>query len=275
MRSPYEVLGISRSASPEDVKKAFRKLAKKHHPDANTSNPAAAARFAELNAAHEILGDPEKRRAFDGGEIDAEGKPRFQGFGGFRAGAGARPGAGAGFEPFGFRTDGFRRGGGRAGGGFGAFEDILSSVLGGAAAERAGARAGFEQPPGADGFAGASRPGRDVTAAVTVSLEDAARGAPMRVLLPTGKDVEVKIPPGLGDGQQIRLKGQGWPAAAGARAGDALVTVNIAPHPVFKVEGNDLRADLPLTLYDAVLGGKVRVPTLEGGGRARHPAAHE
>src|SRR5579872_2789834 len=150
MRDPYEVLGVDRKASEADIKSAFRRLAKKLHPDANKNDPKAAARFAELNAAHEILGDEDKRKAFDRGEIDAEGKPRFQGFEGFGAG-GARPGAGAGFGPdaefetFSFGPEGFTRATRRGrGGGRGGFEDILREAFGGGARRGGGGAAGFD-----------------------------------------------------------------------------------------------------------------------------------
>jgi DnaJ-class molecular chaperone len=261
MANPYDVLGVTAKASAADIKKAYRRLAKKLHPDANKNDPKTAAKFSEINSAYEIVGDEEKRKAFDSGAIDAEGKPRFQGFEGFGGHPGARsgPGQGAGFESFTFGPEGVRRGGGRGGaGGFSGFEDILSNVFGGG---RAGARPGFGGGFAAEDLATA---GRDVAGAVTISLEDIARGAKARVQLPTGKEIEVKIPAGLSDGQQIRLKGQGMPGAGGGPAGDALITVHIAPHPYFKVEGADLRVDIPITLYEAVLGGKVRVPTLEG-----------
>ncbi|WP_024510365.1 J domain-containing protein [Bradyrhizobium sp. ARR65] len=255
MRDPYEVLGVPRNASAAAIKSAYRKLAKKHHPDSNKNDPKAAARFAEINSANEILGDEEKRKAFDRGEIDAEGKPRFTGF----PGGGARGRTG----PGGFETYTFRSGGGGPGGfGGGAFEDILNSMFagGGARAGRAGAGAGpfeFEMGGGGVGV------DLDLNVSMTVSLEEAVRGAEKRVRLPTGKELNVKVPAGVTAGQQIRLKGQGE-TAPGHPPGDLLITINIAPHPYFKVEGSDLRLDLPVTLYEAVLGGKVRVPTLTG-----------
>ena len=254
MRDPYDVLGVSKTAKAGEIKSAFRRLAKKHHPDANKHDPKAAGRFAELNAAYEILGEESKRKAFDSGEIDAEGKPRFRGFEGFGAQPGGGPGAGQ-FESFTWGPDGFQRGGGRAGGGF---DDILRGMFGG----RAGTRRGrdFETQIDPEDFAPAAP--RDLNAMLTINLAEAANGATRRMHLPTGKDVEVKIPAGLTSGQQIRLKGQGWPGPAGA--GDALITVTIAPHPQFTPDGADLRLDLPITLYEAVLGGKVRVPTLDG-----------
>ncbi len=270
MRDPYDVLGVSKSATGPEIKSAYRKLAKKHHPDANKHDPKAATRFAELNAAYEIVGDDEKRKAFDRGEIDAEGKPRFQGFEGF--GAGAHPGAGgfqrgpggAGFESFHFGSDGFQRtgaaGGFRGAGGGGGFEDILRGMFGGGA--RGGGGPGFGAQFEQEDF-GRPPTGQDLLASITIGLADAAKGTTTRVHLPTGKDVEVKIPAGITSGQQIRLKGQGWPSAQG-KPGDAMITVNIAAHPLFKPDGHDLRLELPITLYEAVLGGKVRVPTLDG-----------
>jgi len=258
MRDPYEILGVSKSASPEDIKKAYRKLAKKLHPDANKKDPKAANKFAELNGAYEIVGDDDKRKAFDRGEIDAEGKPRFRGFEGF--GAGQRPGGGFGrdsnFETFTWGPEGFQRsrGGGFSGGG-GGIDEILKGMFG-------GGRRGPQFDP--EHFAEAPpAAGRDVTGAVTITLPEAASGTSRRVSLPTGREIDVKIPPGLADGQTIRLKGQGMPGPGGA-TGDALITVSIAPHPLFQRDGADLRLELPVTLYEAVLGAKVRVPTLDG-----------
>ncbi len=257
MRDPYEVLGVKKSASSEDIKRAFRRLAKKLHPDANKKDTKTAAKFAELNSAYELLGDEKKRKAFDRGEIDAEGKPRFHGF--ETAGAGRRPG-GFGreghFETFTWGPEGFRRSTGR-GGGFGRFEDILSDMFGSTAAGP-----GRSRSAEAEDFDAIHR-GQDIAAALTITLEEAAKGVTKRMRLPTGKDVDVKIPAGLTDGQQIRLKGQGLPGHGGP-AGDALISVAIAPHPLFKTEGANLRLELPITLYEAVLGTKVRVPTLEG-----------
>ena len=259
MGDPYDVLGVSKGASEGDIKSAYRRLAKKLHPDANKHDPKAASRFAELNAAYEIVGDADKRKAFDRGEIDAEGKPRFQGFEGFGAqpGGGFNPGGGAHFESFSFGPDGFRRSGGGGGGGI---DELLRGMFGGAAR---GARHGSRAPFEGEDFGAGTGAGQDLHASLTITLNDAAKGTKTRVHLPTGKDIEVKIPAGIASGQQIRLKGQGWPSANG-RAGDALITVNVAPHPLFKPDGSDLRLDLPITLYEAALGGKVRVPTLDG-----------
>jgi DnaJ-class molecular chaperone len=255
MRDPYDVLGVSKSASAADIKSAFRKLAKKLHPDANKHDPKAASRFAELNAAYEIVGDAEKRKAFDRGEIDAEGKPRFQGFEGFGGGHPGGFGNDSAFETFSFGPGGFQRSSGRSRGGFGGFEDILKDVFSGARGGRGGVQFEDEEFPPAHGG--------DVTATVTIMLAEAAKGAKRRVQLPTGREVEVKIPAGLAEGQQIRLKGQGVAGARG-RPGDVLITVTVAAHPLFERSGADLRLELPVTLYEAVLGGKVRVPTLDG-----------
>src|SRR5450432_2460714 len=263
MRDAYEVLGVTRSASAADIKSAFRRLAKKLHPDANKNDPKSASRFAEINAAYEIVGDKDKRKAFDGGEIDAEGKPRFQGFEGTgrRPGAGGGFGQGGGFETFTWGSEGAQAAGGRAGArGFGGFEDILKDVFGarGAAGRaRAGGSVHFEP----EDFGAAA--GRDIAAALSITLSEAAKGVKKRVQLPTGKEIEVKIPAGLDEGQQIRLKGQGLPGPGG-RTGDLLITVSVTPHSLFQRDGADLRLDLPVTLYEAVLGAKVRVPTLDG-----------
>src|SRR5260370_28804064 len=247
MRDPDEVLGVPRGARAVGIKSGYRKLAKKHHPDNNKNDPKAAARFSEINSANEIIGDEDKRKQFDRGEIDADGKPRFQGF------PGGDPRGRGGFETHTFRTGGAGPGGFGGGGGF---EDILNSMFGAAArgARPGGGGTTFEFDTGGIAL------DLDLSVAMTVSLEEAANGVEKRVRLPTGKELNVKIPAGVTAGQQIRLKGQGE-TAPGHRPGDLLITVNIAPHPFFKVDGSDLRLDLPITLYEAVLGGKVRRPT--------------
>src|SRR5438445_11987106 len=221
MRDPYEVLGVPRGASAAAIKSAYRKLAKKHHPDNNKNDPKAAARFSEINSANEIIGDEDKRKQFDRGEIDAEGKPRFQGFpgGGPRGRAGT---PGGGFESYSFRTGGAGPGGGAG------FEDILNSMFGGAArGQRPGGGSQFEFDTGGIGL------DLDLNVAMAVSLEESVKGAEKRVRLPTGKELNVKIPAGVIAGQQIRLKGQGE-TAPGHPPGDLLITVSIAPHPFFK-----------------------------------------
>jgi DnaJ-class molecular chaperone len=263
MRDPYEVLGVKKTADAAAIKSAYRRLAKKLHPDANKSDPKTAERFAEINSAYEILGEEKKRKAFDTGEIDAEGKPRFQGFAGSRAGAGAA-GPDAHFETFSFGPEGPQ---GRGGAGGANFEDVISQMfggLGGAHGRTRSFRGGFEPEDVGEPA------GRDVTVPVTITLEEAAAGGTRRVRFPTGKEVDVKIPAGLVDGKQIRLKGQGLPGPGGL--GDALITISIAPHKQFERNGNDLRTDVPITLYEAVLGGKVRVPTLSGAVELAIPA---
>ena len=270
MRDPYEVLGVKKTADAAAIKGAYRKLAKKLHPDANKSDPKAAQRFAELNSAYEILGAEDKRKAYDRGEIDAEGKPKFHGFEGFGPGGGfgrgTRGGAGDfGFENFSFGPEGARRSsGGQAN--YADFDELLSGMFGGFAQRggRGRGRGGFAPEDMEFG-------GHDVAAEVTISLTESAKGTTRRVQLPTGKELDVKIPAGLGDGKQIRLRGQGMPGPGGG-AGDVLITVHVAPHPHLVRDGDDLRIDVPVTLYEAVLGGKVRVPTLDGAVEVNVPA---
>ncbi len=248
MRNPYEILGVAKSADEAEIKKAFRKLAKRYHPDSNQDDPKAKDKFAEVNAAHEILGDPQKRAQFDRGEIDAEGKPRFQGFEGFGAG-GAREGFSFGFgggaSPFGRA--------GRGGGG----DDIFSQLFGDAM--RGGGRTRNSR-------------GEDIEATLTVDVEDIATEAKQRITLPGGREVEVTLPPGVADGRVVRLRGLGRPGAGGAEPGDLLLTLKIAAQDRYIVEGSDLRLRLPIDLEDAVLGGKVRVPTPTGAVEMNVPA---
>ncbi|MGF9756914.1 J domain-containing protein [Microvirga sp. 0TCS3.31] len=250
MRNPYDVLGVSRSASEADIKKAFRKLAKTYHPDSNTNDPKAKDKFAEANSAYEILGDATKRAQFDRGEIDAEGKPRFSGFEGFGGGRGGAEG----FSGFG---GGNPFGGRRSRSGFGADqgEDFFSQIFENAF------RAGGESPRQARSQP--KRKGEDVEATLTVTLEEVAAEAKKRVRLPTGRDVDVVIPKGVADGQVIRLRGLGQ-GAPGIDPGDALLTIAFAPHERFTPEGSNLRLRLPVEIEEAVLGGSVRVPTLTG-----------
>ena len=239
-RDFYSILGVPKSASADDIKKAYRKLAKKFHPDQNKTDPKAKEKFAEANSAYEILGDDKKRGQFDRGEIDADGKPRgFEGFGGQGPfGGGRRTGAqyeARGGNPFG--AGGFDAG------------DIFADLFSG------GRRGGRQEPPR----------GQDLGVIVTVSLAESVSGTSKRVALPTGKTLDVRIPAGMESGKQIRLKGQGYSSPLpNGEPGDCMVTVQIAQHPFFKVDGHDLRVDLPLALYEAVLGGKVQIPTLTG-----------
>ena len=259
MRDPYSVLGVPRSVSEKDLKSAYRKLAKANHPDQNQSDPKAQQKFAEISAAYDFLSDKDKKAAYDRGEIDADGNPKFAGFGGAGMGGGARrSAAGAG-----------------TGAGFSA-EDILKEFMSGfgGAQTRTSRGAGFD-PFGssAGGFGsgfgggGSRQPqakGDDANVTLAVSLEDAHKGGSVPLRLPTNKVVNVKLPDKVEDGQQIRLKGQGMTSPWGGEPGDAIVTVKFERHPKFRRDGADLRVDVPVTLYEAVLGGKVRVPTLDG-----------
>ncbi len=254
MRDPYEVLGVSKSADEAEVKRAFRKLAKAWHPDRNTDDPKAKDKFSELNAAYEILGDADKRRRFDRGEIDREGKPRHPGFEGFGAGPAGGPGAGAGADGFSFGFGGngpFAR---RAGGGGAGIDpsDLFSDLFG-----FGGGRRGARGPR-------AAQAGGDLKGEVSITPAEAVSGVSKRVSLPDGRALDVLIPAGVADGQVVRLRGQGVRGAQGGRPGDAFVTVRVLPDPRFTVEGKDLRLRLAVTLEQAVLGGKVRCPTLEG-----------
>jgi DnaJ-class molecular chaperone len=248
MKDPYEVLGVSKTASEADIKKAFRNLAKKHHPDKHAGDAAAQKRFQEISGAYDILGDKEKRAQFDAGAIGADGNPR--GFdpraGGFRQG-----------NPFGSGFGGGGGGGGRefhfsfddAPGGAAGFEDIFADLMGGGRRGAKGARA---------------TKGEDFSAAVTVSFDEAATGGTRRIVLQNGEQIDVKIPVGVKDGQVVRVKGRGGAGRGGGANGDILLSVSVAPHPYLTREGNDIRMDLPVTLQEAVLGGKVPVPTLTG-----------
>jgi len=245
MANPYDTLGVTKSANEADIKKAFRGLAKKYHPDKHGGDESAAKKFKEISGAYDLLGDKDKRARFDRGEIDEQGNPRGfdprQGGGGFQG------------NPFGFGGGNAREhefnwsGGGQQGGGDGFRpEDIFADLFGGR-----GRRA---QP----------KRGDDYALNVTVSFEEAARGGTRRVTLPDGRNVDVRIPVGIRDGQQVRLKGQGGPGGSGGPAGDILIQVAVAAHPFMTRDGRDLRMDLPISLKEAVLGGKVQAPTLTG-----------
>ncbi|MGH7027108.1 DnaJ C-terminal domain-containing protein [Brevundimonas sp.] len=237
---PYKELGVARGASADEIKKAFRKLAKELHPDKNPGDKAAEERFKRITAAFDLLGDAEKRAKYDRGEIDADGREQFRGFGG------GHPGGGGG------RQGGF--GGFGGSGGRGGFEDIdLEELFGAFGGGRA--KSGF-----GGGFGGK---GQDVRATLDVSLEDAIAGTTRRIQFSDGRMLDVTIPKGASEGQVIRLKGQGAPGRGG-QAGDALIELKIAPHPVFKRDGADLTMDLPVSAPDAILGGKIQVPTPEG-----------
>jgi DnaJ-class molecular chaperone len=239
-RDPYQELGVSRGAGEDEIRKAFRNLAKKHHPDANPGDKAAEERFKRVSAAFDILGDPDKRKKFDAGEIDADGHETGRGFGG-------------GWSPGGF--EGGRRGQTRAE----TFDGVdLGDILG----EMFGARGGGgARGPGA-GFGGGFARGADVRAKLEIDLEEAIAGGKKRIAFSDGRTIDVTIPKGAGEGQTLRLKGQGSPGRAGP--GDAFIELTVRPHPIFHREGDRLVMDLPVSVYDAVLGGKVEAPTPEG-----------
>ena len=255
MRDPYEVLGVARTASAKDIKAAFRKLAKKHHPDQNQDDAKAKDRFAAINQAYEIIGDEKNRAAFDRGEIDAEGKQRFQGFEGAQGGdpfAGFRRAQqGPGGARFEFRT------GGPGAEGMGGAGDIFSELFGQAFSQHAGPRSDM----GGMGR-GPRRQAADLNATLDVSIEEAATAAKVTAMFPDGRKLSVKLPAYVEDGQTIRLKGQGEQGPG--EPGDALVKIRFRRHPRYRVEGRDLHADLPVDLADAVLGAKVAVDTPAG-----------
>jgi DnaJ-class molecular chaperone len=242
---PYTVLGVARGASEADIKKAYRKLAKELHPDRNADNPKASERFAQVTGAYDLLTDADKRAKFDRGEIDADGNPTMPfGFGG-RPGGGAgafRPGAGPGGAQFEF------------GGDTSDFGDIFEGLFG-----RAGG--GFTRGFGR-GAAPPPAKGADMAYRLRVPFEDAATCTPQRITLSDGKTIDLKLPPGVEDGKQMRLAGKGEQGPGGA--GDAIVTIDIQPHRFFRREGDDVRLDLPVSLAEAVLGAKVKVPTVDG-----------
>ena len=224
---PYSVLGVARGASEADVKKAYRKLAKELHPDTN-KDKAAAERFSRVTAAYDLLSDKDKRARFDRGELDGDGNPAAPfGYGG--GGGGFNPSAGGGAD----------------------FGDIFEGLFGG----RAG-RSGFgarTAPP---------QKGANAAYRLAVTFEDAAAGRPQRITLGDGKTIDLKLPNGVENGTQMRLSGKGEPGPAGN--GDAIVTIQIGTHPFYRRDGDAVRLDLPVTLAEAVLGGPVRVPTVDG-----------
>ena len=232
MADPYSTLGVARGASEADVKKAYRKLAKELHPDRNKDNPAASERFSQVTAAYDLLSDADKRARFDRGEIDADGNPS---------------------APFGF-GGGAPRGGP---GGFGQaasadFGDIFEGLFGG----RAGGLGG--NPFGQR----AAARGANVAYRLQVPFEEAAASRPQRITLGDGKTIDLKLPAGVETGTQMRLSGKGEPGQGGA--GDAIVTIEVGNHAFFRRDGDAVRLDLPLTLAEAILGGNVRVPTVDG-----------
>jgi DnaJ-class molecular chaperone len=245
----YQQLGVARGASEAEIKKAYRSLAKQLHPDRNKDNPKAAERFAAVTKAYDLLSDKDKRARYDRGEIDEDGNPRMPFGGGFGGGAGgARPGG----RPGGGGYEGFP--GGFEGADTADLSDLFEGLFGGAAGRR-GSRGGFNR----------SRPpqkGADVAYRLKVPFVDAATLKGQRVKLSGGKTIDLKLPKGVEDGAKIRLAGQGQEGPGGR--GDAIVTIEIQPHGFYVREGNNIRLTLPVTLKEAVLGAKVKVPTPEG-----------
>jgi DnaJ-class molecular chaperone len=237
---PYTLLGVSRTATEADIKKAYRKLAKELHPDRNTDNPKAAEKFSQVTSAYDLLSDKDKRARFDRGEIDGDGNPAAPfGYGG-----------GGGGPQGGFRAD---FGSEQAGD----FSDLFEGLFGGRG-RAGGAGGGF-----AGGFGRRPQPkGANVAYRLTVPLTDAATLAPQRITLADGKTIDLKLPAGVESGTQMRLSGKGQPGPGGN--GDAIVTIEVQPHRFFTRDGDDIRIDLPISLSEAVLGASVRVPTADG-----------
>lgn len=230
---PYEVLGVERNASDEDIRRAFRKLAKELHPDLNPQDQTAADRFRKVSAAYEILGDPPKRKLFDTGQINAQGEPRR----GFQhpqySGAhGANAGAGSSFA-----------------GGFG-FGDIFDEMFSGR--RNAGTAGGF------------AKRGADVRYTLDVEFIEAISGVKKRVTMPEGGVLDLTVPEGVHDGQVLRLKGKGGSGFGGGEPGDALVEIKVRPHARFRRVDDDIHSDVPITIDEAVLGGKIEVGTING-----------
>ncbi len=236
MTDPYKVLGVSKSASAGEIKAAYRKLAKKLHPDLNPGDADVERRFKEVSHAYGIVGDPEKRKRFDRGEIDASGQetaPAGAGF--YRSYAGGDQGAKYRHYEFGPEFD---------------VQDLFSDLF-------------RQQPP---------RRGADVSYAIRVDFLEAALGAKKRVRLADGKTLDISLKPGTEDGQTLRLKGRGQPGHNGAPAGDALIRVQVSPHRSFIRKGRDIHLELPITLKEAVLGASVPVPTIHGKVALKVPA---
>lgn len=236
----YDVLGVSKTASATEIKSQYRKLARKYHPDLNKDDKNAAEKFKEISLAYDILGDKKKREQYDNNEIDAEGKPTgfstsgfSGGFDGFNNGQNYQSYSGGGFNGAGFDFSSL----------FG--EDIFSQL-------NMGARG-----------ASRNRKGQDVAYSLDIDFLDAVKGAEKNIIL-NGKQLNVKIPAGTSSGQVLRLKGQGESVGSKALSGDALITINVRPHPYFRAEGKDILLDLPISIKEAILGGKVIVPTISG-----------
>lgn len=245
-RDPYVVLGVPRSASAEEVKKAYHKLAKQYHPDRNPGDKKAETRLKEANAAYGILGDKDKRQRYDSGEIDENGQEKSYSYQSYRpqgthhAHGQSRP-YGQGARSF-FDADDFTS------------EDIINNLFGGGRGKRGG-RTSHEEP---------LPPGKDVNYTLQLPFIEATLGGKRSIRLSGGKEVTLSIPPGTIDGTRLRLKGQGVAARSGGPLGDAYIEITVTPHPLFKREGEDITCEVPVSLQEAVLGGTIRVPTLTG-----------
>ena len=243
MRDPYEILGVSKSASEAEIKKAFRALAKKHHPDKHAGDANAQKKFQEISGAYDIVGDKEKRAKFDSGEIDAAGNPRGfdprQGGGGFNSGPFGGFGGGRGGQQgpgdFHFTWDNTQHGDTQEG--FRA-EDLFADLFGGGLGGGRGRRGGARQPAR----------GEDFTVATTISFDEAAKCGTRRGMVPNGEQIDVKIPVGVREGQQVRVKGRGGAGRNGGPPGDILIEIKVAPQPGMTRECNDIRTDLPSSL---------------------------
>ena len=237
LNDPYETLGLTRTATADDIKKAYRKLVRTSHPDLHPDDPGAEARFKAIGAAHDLLKDPETRARFDAGEIDGLGaeRPQRQYYRDFADASDTSYRQRGGFGPEADPAD--------------IFAEILRN--------RRARGEGFTDR-------GFSAPGADARYSLEVRFLDAARGAETRITLPDGQSLAVRIPRGTEDGQTLRLRGKGMPGYGGGPAGDALITVLLRPHPVFRREGDDILVTLPISLDEAILGAKVTAPTIDG-----------
>lgn len=237
LNDPYEALGLTRTATADEIKKAYRKLVRSSHPDLYPDDPGAEARFKAIGAAYDILKDPETRARYDAGEIDGLGaeRPQRQYYRDFADASGHAYQQGRGVGPDDDPAD--------------IFAEILRN--------RRAREDGF-------GDRGFSARGADLRYSLEVPFLDAARGAETRITLPDGQSLSVKIPPGTEDGQTLRLRGKGAPGYGGGPGGDALITILVRPHPVFRRDGDDILLTLPITIDEAVLGGKVTAPTIDG-----------
>lgn len=249
---PYADLGVARTASQDDIKKAYKKIAKESHPDLNPGNAGAEARFKAAASAYDLLKDPEKRARFDAGEIDASGqeRPERRFYREYAEGPEATYHTSRGYEDF------------------GDYSDIFADLFG-QRARQGGSRQGGFDPRGFRQGAGGQEAqfemrGPDERYALEVSFLEAAKGATKRITLPTGATLDVKIPEGLADGQTIRLRGKGGAGFGGGPAGDALVLVHVEPHATFRREGEDIHVELPISLDEAVLGARIEIPTIDG-----------